>query len=109
MQYYPFNNLLVLVFGSMQKLIINIPLTTQQALLGDGAEYFEKKMIEHTGIYGYEIMFAEYAFETIPGAKSCKAAQCAQGCARSRKEVKINAIRDQRLRKVILERRKVQT
>ncbi len=45
-------------------------LTEDQNLLGDGAEDFERIMIEHTGIYGYEIMFANYAFETIPGAKA---------------------------------------
>ena len=45
-------------------------MTSKPLLLAPGAEHFELMMIENTGIYGYEIMFSHYAFETIPGAKS---------------------------------------
>lgn len=58
--------------GSVKEMCLDAVafLTEKQNLLGDGVESLERMVVSETGIYGYEIMFAHYAFETIPGAKS---------------------------------------
>ena len=47
-----------------------IYLTSRLVLIGEGGESYNNLMTKETGVYGYEVMFSEYAFATIPGAKA---------------------------------------